>query len=364
MVNFGSGFIIVNLSWAQLRGFIVSKNMRLQHEEADDHYDVFAIDEPIVYVTTMSKDDGPDVVDFEENFKALSNKALNPRNEDGLPMHTSEPRSGNEIIIVTHNFADKTTWYTDSARVTEMLVDSGDGLTWISNHTHWIDMDHGKIFDEESIKQNVPHQYSVVVVVDGVTASMRDPYATSGGDYVVDYVNGSITCVSGTWSGKTVEATYSYAQSSLWTLTVDPGVQIDIEQAKAQFSTDIQMNDSIEFEIWAYNPYDFPNRVKVNSISYKRFTNFIDEAVGSCPAIPPIGGKDRGTQNAVYNLQFRYGTIRRMMGSLGIQLRVRLKNDNAFGGEHATATFYCTVRNEESVNQATSFLASNDVYMK
>lgn len=276
-------------------------------------------------------------------------------NSEGLPLAgdedrrlliVPEPRAGTELIIVTHNFCDPTTWYSDSARADEVLSDSGDGLTFSGSHVNWIDMVHGRVFDSAALALEAPHEYAVVVVVDNVTASMREPYATSGGEYVVNYASGSITCVSGTWSGKVVRAAYSYAQSSRWKLSVDPGKRIDIEQAEAQFSSDVIMNDTIDFEVWVYNPYDFPNKFRYLLTSYPRLSNFIDEALGSYPVIPPIGGSARGTQNPIYGFPFRYGTVRKLSSVQGAELHVKLKDDKAFGGEHATATFYCTVRND------------------
>ena len=269
-------------------------------------------------------------------------------NEDFSILMTQEARTGTELIMVTHNFCDTTTWYTSSVRVEDAaLTDSGDGLLWNSAHSSWIDLQHGKMFDEDAIAADAPHGYSVVVTVDGLEAVQRAPFKTTGGDYSVNYADGSITFFSSR-AGAAVLATYSYATDSTWIMAPDPGARIDIESVEAQFSADVVLRDTIQFEIWGYNPMDLPNKVPYAMTSYKSLRNFIDEAQGSYPVVPPIGGdQGRGISQAVYGFPFRYGTIRKMPSSYGLELRVRLVEDLAFEGEHATATFYCTVREEQ-----------------
>ena len=122
------------------------------------------------------------------------------------------------------------------------------------------------------------------------------------------------------------------------------GTRVDIEEVEAQFSVNVDMNDSIVFEVWAYNPDDLPNKVVIARTRYKTFRNMIDEALGSYPVIPAIGGEStRGSPSAIYGFPFRYGTIRSLTSAYGVELRVRLENDTVFGGTHATATFYTTV---------------------
>jgi hypothetical protein len=42
------------------------------------------------------------------------------------------------------------------------------------------------------------------------------------------------------------------------------------------------------------------------------------------------------------SIPFRYGTVRTLKSSLGIELRVKLTHDIEFEGDVATCTFYCT----------------------
>lgn len=265
-------------------------------------------------------------------------------------MAEGNPRVGSEVTHITHNFCDSTTWYCRSVRVTdEALTDSGGGLVWNSANANWIDMIHGKVFDEEGIAAGIVHGYAVEVKVDSVVQTMRAPWAQSGGDYEVDFATGDVTFYV-SQAGKTVEASYSHAGSgangSEYFLKPTAGKILDIESAEVQFSKDCVINDTIDFEIWVYDPAAPPNKIKYSNTAYKTMRNFIDEAQGSYPVVPAIGGVNRGTQQETYGFPFRYGTVRRLQDSQGTELRIRLRGGTAFGGEHATATFYCTSRDE------------------
>jgi len=266
----------------------------------------------------------------------------NPRNPDGVPQTEAGLRVGSEALFITQNLCDPTTWYTESVRETDKaLTDSGDGLTWNSGDTGWIDIVHGKIFDEEVLATTEAHGFAVEVKVDAVVKTMRTPFADSGGDYEVDYGTGDIVFYA-SQAGKTVTASYSRQNGSEWVLAPADGKYLDIEVAEVQFSKDVILNDDVDFEIWVYNPEDLPNKVMYSRTTYRHFRNFIDEALGSYPVVPAMGGSKRGVAQDVYGFPFRYGTVRRMDSAVGAELRVRLRNDVAFGGEFATATFYCT----------------------
>ena len=265
-----------------------------------------------------------------------------PFNPDGVPKTEGGLRVGSEALFITHNLCDPTTWYTKSVRETDkVLSDSGDGLTWSSGNTDWIDIVHGKIFDEEVVATGESHGFAVEVEVNSAVKTMRAPFADSGGDYEVDYANGNIVFYA-SQAGKTVTASYSHQVGSEWILAPAAEKYLDIEVAEVQFSKDIDLTDDVDFEIWVYNPADLPNKIMYSRTTYRHFRNFIDEALGSYPVVPAMGGAKRGVTQDVYGFPFRYGTVRRMDSAIGAELRVRLRNNAAFGGEFATATFYCT----------------------
>jgi hypothetical protein len=281
-----------------------------------------------------------------------------PKSPDGLPLVTAEPRIGKEVVYGTHNFADKTTWFGSSVRVVaEAAIDSGNGLTWNLSNTHVIDMLHGKIFDEaqyvlDQIAANPgdPHGYNVVVRVDGVVQTMREPFATNGGDYYVDYANGRIVFFASK-AGSVVTVDYSHATDSSFRIVPDPGFDIDIESAKAMYSEDFTMNDAVCFEIWGYAAVFAPQlnlppgvKVQLGATHYRTLRQLASESSDSTLVAPAAGGADRGISSALHALHFRYGTIRRLESAYGLELVVRTEHDLAMGGSHASATFYCVVR--------------------
>ena len=267
--------------------------------------------------------------------------ALHNEQNGGTGVVAVTGRIGKELILVTHNFCDPTTWYTESIRETDhALTDSGDGLTWTSGQSNWIDMTHGKCFDENSIASGVSHGYIVEIKVDGITLTPRAPFATSGGDYTVNYPAGTVTFAN-SQSGKTVTASYSHENGSTWVLIPEQGTEVDIEDAEAQFSKNVIINDDTLFDVYAYNPADLPNKILYNRTAYKTMMDFINEARGSFPVVPAIGGSMRGTQNDTHGFPFRYGTVKQIFSAMGMEIRVSLRDNQKFDGDCATATFYC-----------------------
>lgn len=271
---------------------------------------------------------------------------------------TSEPRVGTEVIYGTHNFSDKTTWFGQSIRVVgEEATDDGAGTTWSLVHDFVIDLTHGKIFDEnqyvldqQTENSGDPHGYAVVVKVNDVTKTMRAPFATSGGDYEVNYIAGKIVFFA-SQAGNTVTVDYSYADGSAFIIKPDPDHNIDIEKAKAAWSDNFVMNDSVLFEVWGSAAVFAPllelplgTKIPIQTTEYKTLTQLTAEASEYVPfAIPATGGSPRGLSYPQHIIEFRYGTIRRLLSAAGIELHIRLANNTPMGGEYTTATFYCTV---------------------
>lgn len=257
-----------------------------------------------------------------------------------------EPETDKSMVnLVTHNFCDKTTWWQQSTQVTdETLTDSGDQLTFTSAHPEWIDLTHGKFYLEDRIATR--DNYIPVIQVDGVTKTERAPFATSGGDYVIDYHSGTVTFAS-VQTG-TVTASYYYAGSSLFTVAPDAGKVLWVRDSEVQFSADIVMHSTINFQAWAYNPADLPNKIPVSlTTNYKTLRNFIEEAKGCYPVIPAIGGSGpRGLSQQHVVFPFKYTQVKTLKSSYGLEIRVWMDEDVEFDGEFGTATFYCSSYDE------------------
>jgi len=272
------------------------------------------------------------------------NQSVHAKTDYGVQLSAPAPRTGRELILTTHNFCDPTTWFCTSERVTEQVLTTSDDLTYATGEVI-IDMTHGKTWDENAYSLDVEHGYELVVTSDDVAQVERIPFADSGGDYVANYLTGEITFDS-SQNGKVVKATYSKMVDSTFKVVPDAGTRIDVERARARFSEDVVLNDDVVFEIWVYNPYDLPNKVKIKETVYKTISNFVDEAEEPSVSLPAIGGAKRGLASPMHSLPFRYGTIRPVSSASGVELRVRLRNDVPFGGSRALATFYCTVEVE------------------
>jgi hypothetical protein len=339
------------------------------HQWDDDGivYTIWFYDGPEAFICTIWKGEVPDSVvatsysqnqndldkaDFEANFKPSGNNLLEKKQTDGSLHVAQVGREGTEVIFATHDFADPTTWFGDSVRVTdEVLVDSGDGYTFTSSHTNWIDMIHGKVFDEDVHAAEVSHTYSVVTTVDDVSVDHHPPFFTSGGDYSINYEDGTITFVN-SQAGKTVKTSYSYENGSTWYMRPLPGKQLKIEQAEAQFSIDTIINDTIQFGAFGLvdvfapqlvdNPIPSGTLIPLTTTRYKTLDQIVDEAIGSFPVVPALGGALRGNLQARYGFPFRYGAVRVLNSLAGMELRVFLEGNTAFNGERATATFYCS----------------------
>lgn len=285
---------------------------------------------------------------------------LSTRQADGTSLVAVKSRFGREVIYATHNFCDPTTWYSESVRVTDKVLTDNAG-TWESGDTNWIDLDHGKVFDEDAVKEDQaifnppPHGYAILVTVDGAAKTARAPWANSGGDFTVNYAAGTITPTTEDWTGKAVLASYSKAATSAWVVTPTEERSLIIEAAEIQFSSDVVLNASLRMEVYGLVDFFAPQLLQSNGgplpagtpipieeTLYKTIDQLIDEAIGAYPVIPAFSNAaGRGYTQSRHIFQFHYASARAVYSSLGMFIRISIEGDQPFGGERATATFYC-----------------------
>lgn len=378
-VTFGEQLVVRTRSWTLLKSELDKYNARLQYEDEGETYALWFRDNGCIFITTIYKNAVPyaviesgytqqqndaDKAEFLAAYAPSANRPNDPHQKDRAALVAIAGTEGSEAIYATHNFCDKTTWYGDSTRVTaHTMTDSGDGLTWTSGTVNWIDMVHGKVLDEDGLRQDAAHGYLVVVKVNGVEKTVREAYETSGGDYTVNYANGTITFFV-SQAGNTVTADFSHENGSTWYLRPASGYALDILEAEAQFSIDIDMQDTIRFGVWGWvqvfapqlwDGYDPPGplptntHIELQSQRYMRRNQMIDEARGAYPLIKASGGASRGSQQDVIGMPFQYEALRRLWNQYGMELRISLEHGHVFGGEHATATFYMRSRNEDTL---------------
>jgi hypothetical protein len=300
--------------------------------------------------------------------------ALEKTQTDGAPLVAIQGRVGSEAIYASHNFCDPTTWYNGSVRVTSAsLVQSGSYWTCSTASQicgiPWIDMSHGKMYDEEGLIEDQqifaaahggePHGYSVEIFVSGTLVEERAPFATSGGDYVINYGNGTVQALSD-WTGLDVTASFSRMGNSNYYLEPLPGKVLVMEKAEVQFSKDIELTTNFIMGVEGYaaifapqltqaygGPLPNDARITIDQTLYKTVDQLVDESIQAFPEIPVLSsGSLRGYSQPRHIFQFHYAAVRKLYSSLGMRVIIINDNDIPFGGERATATFYCTSEND------------------
>lgn len=383
MINYGSGFITIDLEWQNLKQICLGKNLQLQFVQESNpyvdsyYYEIFCIDDSIVYKTIIynglvpetsnisQQDNDSNKQDFQQNFLPTANKRLSPATQGSDAALKVSPvgREGSEIVWATHNFCDKTSWYSSSERKTNVLLTSSDNITfYVPNSTKpWVDMYTGKVLHEDNIRDAYGGNLDVIITVDGVTKTMNDCLEQGCencvGDYTVNFYSGSIT-FNGQITGS-VYASFSEPADAWWILKPTPGSKLSVEGAEMQFSGDVDLKDNIVMEIrgfvqvfapqyWQGNGGPLPTNYKVTlgQYQYKSLSEFVDETQGAYPYVPQIGGQTRGLKSPMYGMPFAYKTIRELYDSYGMEIRVGLKHNHEFGGSRATATFYCIEKPE------------------
>lgn len=276
---------------------------------------------------------------------------------DGNLSNIPQPRSGTKFNVITHNWCDKTTWYLESTKVTtETLTDSGNGLTFNSANTFWVDMKHGKVTDEDNICAINGNKWLSIITVNDVTKT-ESPAGTTTGDYQINYRTGVVT-FNATQAGNTVKATYWYAGSGTFIFKPLAGKKIKLLSVEVQFSIDLELKDTLLFTPYGYAGVFAPQYVPVPYAAtdliplaapnkYKKIHDFINEANGTYPVIPIVGGNTwRGMTKEIITFPWNYVARTDIHSSYGMQIKISMENNIEQGGELATATFYALSENE------------------
>ena len=295
-------------------------------------------------------------------YQLLTPVRNQPVDSDGNPVFASVLKSGEEVTICTHNFADPCTWFGDSVRVNnEVLTNpSGDGVTYVSQKKNWIDMLSGRqhmdyvwVQIQQMLNPSDPHGYQIVVKVDGYTMTMRQPFATSGGDFEPRYEDGYVIFYN-SQSGKNVTISYSYATSSTFYLRPFPwDSSLTVEASETQTTLDVVMNDEFSFSFWAQNASTGVYEIQFID-KYKRASQMFQEFRGAYPVLKAYGSSaadkllpldvfrrtSRGLKNDIQGMPMYLSCKWTLVP--GIEIRVKLTNDIPLTGEHSSQTFYCT----------------------
>jgi len=271
------------------------------------------------------------------------------------------PAEGSRTNFISHRWNDPTTWYQSSVRVVDEVPVSQDsvGKSYQLANTNVIDVTHGKIFMEDFLIDPDGHPYMMKVKVDGVEKQMAD-IDTGDGEWEMDYASGVLTMITNVPDGSTLEVTYHYAADSKFVIKPDPGKVLRIKSAEVQFSRNVSMRDTVQFEFYGYvaalDPEGYANGdygavppteliYATKPSRYKSIHNFLSESNGVYPIVPATSSDSpndfRDMRNDVVTFPWEYQASIPVYSSAGMQIVVSLMNDRPLGGEFATSTFYC-----------------------
>ena len=260
--------------------------------------------------------------------------------------------------IISPDWTDPTTWYSTAAWETGVvLTDTGDGLTFQSPHTNWIDLRGGKLTQGHQIWP----EYQFDVKVDGVSQPVNDLNG-NGGVCTVDAAAGTVTFSSP--PGGQVTADYSRMVDSTWIVAPEPGKKLTIRAVEVQFSSDVVLTTAAVFAPYGLVEVFAPQmavsgggqipdgtKIALKERRYERMYNYIDEAQRAYPTIPPLGGPGwRGFTKDVHVFRWPYvdgyGSPITLYSSMGMELRIYLEGHVPFQGERATVTLYARSQDE------------------
>ena len=331
----------MKVTWQEIKKFATDRALKLQWIELESAYAIKCFDGPFMVETELFKnvEDSTELDDFLNNFKDSGNTRISIDQkvtpEQKIPQVAVSKIDGSSANIVTHDWTDPCTWYQKSLRVNDEILNLVNGV-YESSNINWIDLTNGRVFDENSISG-----YDVHIKGDNNTL-------TEHVDYQCDYENGKVTIINGN-TYATVSASYNYATSSEFVIEPKSGKQLLIEHSELQFTTDIDYNTDVIFQIRALHPDQatYPNlKVPVNTLVYKNVKDIINGANLGKGYIPAFGNT-RGINNNVLVFPFDYTSLRILKNSLGVELVISLKDDIPLGGEFATLTFYTISQDEE-----------------
>lgn len=252
--------------------------------------------------------------------------------QGAVPVTVYKPEE-DSFARASHDFCNKTTWYTNSVRVEGETATLLTSTTYSLANTFIIDVVNGI-----TNRQDLMQAYAVIVKEDGAVIS----------GYTLNHNTGVITFDSAP-SG-TITVDYSYATDSEWIIEPSAGKTLIIEHSEVQFCNDIIMDSPIRFEVWGYNPYfgvpghplESMLRIEYQSVQYNSIKDVINESNLGTGIIPQVGD----LPGDIHVFPFNYVTIKPFKSSMGMQLRLRTVGNKEITGSYGTASFYLVSRNE------------------
>lgn len=264
------------------------------------------------------------------------------------------------------NFCDKTTWIADAVKVTDEAIGTGDGVTTVFSLARGdaqnageriVDLSHGKVSDENDVK-NPDGKYRTmgsgytddgplsgyvpIIELDGVEKTERSYAATSGGDYEIDYKNGTVTFYEAPADEVAITSPgYYYVPTDACACVMvmpSAGKKYLIDRIEIQATADAEFKDTIVNNVFTGTPPDGTPMRRPTVI--KNMYDLINWAHGSFAVIPAQGGTTRGIPENIHIHRVEYITAIPLLNSYSMYLRIYLENGVEFGGTWATVVIY------------------------
>ena len=295
-----------------------------------------------------------------------------------LQVESFQPTAKSDNAI-SHNFTDKCTWWSNAAFVENEVPtriqntrDSDGKLGRVHHklaHEYIIDATHGRITREDQLVDSLGINYDVIVKVNGVVKDMSKGRDDHFADYFVKYEEGEI------WWGQNppgpddiVEVSYHYATDSHFILKPEPGEMLKIRSVEAQFTTDLILNDTFCFQLYApaymapyihatLKPHEIvpvPEGTHPTAVvpvktaeKFKTMKDFLSDSNGTYPVLPPIGGTGwRGLGYQVVTFPWNYQSSLDIFP--GMEVHVYTENNREIQGSYSVVTLYTLVLPHES----------------
>lgn len=320
-------------SWADLK----TRSGVLKYRDLSDYYFIWRVDEEITWSCLVMKDGAADQVEFESSYKSAANsnaKRYLSRSPDDLPLVTNIKNfSWNSINRVTHDFADKRTWYYSSVGLTdEPCANSLDHTTYA--------LPSGLICpDLISDRDLLGSTYNWTVKKNGSTVT----------NFTTDYAAHSITFDSANLDTDEITVTGKIQNGSVYDLEPHAGKYFLVDYIEIQVSVDSTFNDTISFELILNNATTANTDVVVGKTTFKNAKDFLNKSnYGN--SFPKFGELTKSVVILPWNFVTGYklypaGTIVDPHKNEFNKLRSRMINNSPITNcEIATATFYCYER--------------------
>lgn len=264
-----------------------------------------------------------------------------------------EPAEGSRVTFITPNWGDRRTWFYKSIKRTGLVLTSGGPNCYTvstdGSPVCVIDNYHGLYSDEDFLTTADGDIPRAKLYDMGLLKTEEDPH-TGIGDYWFDYHHG-VAHLNFIPSGQITMDLWE-AGPSEYIIKPDPGKKLKIVFVEAQFSVNLQINDSVFFQprglADVFAPQLVPNPLPSGTLInlgnpkvYKTMQDYINEANGMKGLIPVLssGMSWRDLQESVITYPWDYQAVTELDSSSGLEISIKLEHDVPFSG-YATATLY------------------------